>query len=86
MPEEDIQLIFTPPENRREQMQEVGAVDDFKKFVAKASDIGNWFKEYKVETIELWLEGAVSEGTLTKLFVSFEGKGGCKVTLKPKNP
>jgi len=81
---EDVQLIFAVPENRRDEIQEVGFQDKIKEFFVKTSDINKWFKDYEVKQIELWLEGGVTEGNLTKLFVSFEGKGGCKVTLKPK--
>ena len=40
-------------------------------------------KEYKVDQIELWIEGKAEEGEVTKLFISFEGSGGVKVLLKP---
>jgi hypothetical protein len=44
------------------------------------------FSGYEIDAIELWIEGAVTSEGITKLFVSFEGKGGCKVTLKPSSP
>lgn len=53
------------------------------KFVAKVRELEKWFKGYKVDTIELNIEGAVKDSNITKLFVTFEGKGGCKITLKP---
>ena len=39
---------------------------------------------YRVDQIELWIEAKAESGNITKLFVSLEGSGGCKVTLKPK--
>lgn len=45
-----------------------------------------WFKAYKVDSIELSIEGLVKTGALTNLIVSAEGKGGMKVVLKPKTP
>ena len=44
----------------------------------------NWFKDYKVNSIELWVEGCVESGEAISLLVSAEGKGGVKVTLTPK--
>lgn len=53
-------------------------------FVTKVGDLKKWFKDYKVESIELNIEGAIKDRNITKLFVSFEGKGGCKIILKPE--
>ena len=39
---------------------------------------------YRVDQIELWIEAKAESGNVTKLFVSLEGSGGCKVILKPK--
>jgi hypothetical protein len=55
-----------------------------KEFSAKIDEIKNWFKDYKVSRIELWIQGAVKEGHVLKLLVSFEGSGGVKVTLDPR--
>ena len=40
---------------------------------------------YKVERIELWIEGKAESGGITKLFVSMEGAGGIRLTLMPKS-
>jgi hypothetical protein len=63
-------------------LQKVVLREDLMAFVTKVSDLKKWFKGYKIETIELNIEGAIKDGNITKLFVSFEGKGGCKITLK----
>jgi hypothetical protein len=52
-------------------------------FVAKVGDLKKWFKGYKVESVEPNIEGVIKEGNITRIFVSFEGKGGCKIILKP---
>lgn len=44
----------------------------------------NKFKGYDVEQIEVWIEGKIQSGSVTKLFVSAEGAGGIKLVLKPK--
>jgi hypothetical protein len=41
-------------------------------------------KGYRVDQIELRVEGTAESGKLTSLVVSLEGKGGCKITLKPQ--
>jgi hypothetical protein len=55
-----------------------------KEFSAKVDEIKNWFKDYKISSIELWIQGAVKDGDVLKLLVSFEGSGGVKVTLEPR--
>jgi hypothetical protein len=39
---------------------------------------------YKVQQMELWIEGRAEDGETTKLFLSPDGRGGCKVTLEPE--
>ncbi|HSF50161.1 MAG TPA: hypothetical protein VLA74_05300 [Nitrososphaeraceae archaeon] len=82
--QEEVSLSFLPSPRVEERLQKVGLQEDLMEFVTKVSDLKKWFKGYKVETIELNIEGAVKDGNITKLFVSFEGKGGCKITLKPE--
>jgi len=41
-------------------------------------------KRYRVDQIEVWIEGRTESGDTTKFFISLEGRGGCKVILKPK--
>jgi len=48
--------------------------------------ISDWFKQYQVESIELWISGMMETGGVTKLVVSAKEEGGLKVVLKPKNP
>jgi hypothetical protein len=81
---EEVSLSFLPSPRVEQGLQKVGVREDLMEFVTKVSDLKKWFKGYKVETIELTIEGAVKDGNITKLFVSFEGKGGCKITLKPE--
>jgi hypothetical protein len=53
-------------------------------FSASVDDITSWFKQYQVETIELWISGGIQTEGIIKLAVSAKGEGGLKVTLKPK--
>ena len=82
--QEEVSLSFLPSPRVEEGLQKVGLREDLMEFVAKVGDLKKWFKGYKVESIELNIEGAIKDGNITKLFVSFEGKGGCKIILKPE--
>jgi hypothetical protein len=53
-------------------------------FSASIDDITSWFKQYQVETIELWISGGIQTEGIIKLAVSAKGEGGLKVTLRPK--
>ena len=53
-------------------------------FAANIDDIVSWFNQYQVESIELWVSGAVETEGIIKLAVSAKGEGGLKLTLKPK--
>ena len=82
--EYEVSLSFLPSPRIEEGMQKVGLRDDLMEFVTKIGDLKKWFKGFKVESIELNVEGAVKDGNIIKLFVSFEGKSGCKIILKPE--
>ena len=41
-------------------------------------------QDYKVDQIELWVEGRAESGGVSRLFVSTEGQKGYKVILKPR--
>ncbi|MDH3610597.1 MAG: hypothetical protein OEM79_02415 [Nitrosopumilus sp.] len=56
-----------------------------KGFAGSIDNISKWFDKYQVDSIELWIKGAVETGGIVKLFVSASGEGGMKVTLTPKN-
>lgn len=74
----DVKLVF-PPRGGLEKTK-----FGVKEFSAKIDEIKNWFKDYKISRIELWIQGAVKEGDVLKLLVSFEGSGGVKVILEPR--
>lgn len=41
-------------------------------------------KRYRVDQIELWIDGREESGGVTRLYISLEESGGYKVILKPK--
>jgi len=77
---DELVLVFRPPENPAAQM---AADTPFKGHRISVDDLLDWFRDFKVESIELWIEGAWKTGNRTELFLSIEGKTGAKVTLRP---
>ena len=74
----DVELVFASRSGLEKTKFEM------KEFSAKVDEIKNWFRNYEIEGIELWIQGAIKDGQLLKLLISFEGSGGVKVTLKPR--
>ena len=90
---DDIKLMLPEVETKKQQAYSPSEIMVFKKIDGKQSyseiELSKFVKPfeqegYKVDQIELWLEGIAETGGITKLFVSFEGKGGCKIILKPR--
>src|SRR2546428_5971258 len=78
--EDELVLVFRPPESPAAQM---AADTPFKGHRISVDELLDWFKDFKVDSIELWIEGAWKSGNRTELFLSLEGKTGAKVTLRP---
>ena len=78
--DDELVLVFRPPENPAAQI----AVDTpFKGHRVRLDELVDLFKALKVEKVELWIEGAKTNGKNTELFLSTEGKTGAKITLRP---
>ena len=82
-----IELAFPKyeEENDGEFISKGGTGEGLVKHLSTNIDqITDWFKQYQVESIELWISGMMETGGITKLVVSAKGEGGLKVVLKPK--
>ncbi len=82
--EVSIEIIF--PAKQVEGFHEAGIFDGIMKKM-KLNELKDYFKDfkgYRIDSIELYVEGVAKDGDLTRLLISFEGKGGCKIILKPK--
>jgi hypothetical protein len=81
-----IELAF--PKYEQEDSQYIskgGTGEGLVKHLSTSMDsISDWFKQYQVESIELWISGMMETGGITKLVVSAKGEGGMRVMLKPK--
>jgi hypothetical protein len=81
---EEVQLVFRQSPTRQEFVTR-GGRGTTEKFATTLQGLAKLFKGFNVDSIELWLEGGAKTGKITELFVSAEGKGGCKITLKPES-
>ena len=75
-------LLFGNPEPER--VRAFGLPATVKTAPVVIDELLKWFQSYKVDSIELSIEGSFKTGGITNLIVSAEGKGGMKVVLKPK--
>lgn len=62
-----------------------GSDDVWERFPTTTDKITDWFKQYQVDSIELWISGVLETGTITRLIVNSKGEGGMKVVLKPRS-
>jgi hypothetical protein len=88
MNENKIELAFTKYEIEEddEYISKGGTGEGLVKHLSTSMDsIANWFKQYQVESIELWISGMIETGGALKLVVNTKGEGGMKVMLKPKS-
>lgn len=81
-----IELAFPKYEQEDDQyISKGGTGEGLVKHLSTSMDaITDWFKQYQVESIELWISGMMETGGVTKLVISAKGEGGLKVILKPK--
>jgi hypothetical protein len=86
MNQEIIELAFPKIETKEnDKYVSKGTGEGMVKHLSTSMDaIAGWFKQYQVESIELWISGLIESGGVTKLVVSAKGEGGMKVLLKPK--
>jgi hypothetical protein len=85
--EKEIELAFPKYEQEEDDqyISKGGSGEGLVKHLStNMKTIGDWFKEYQVESIELWISGLIESGGITKLVVSAKGEGGMRVILKPK--
>ena len=82
----NIEIAFPNYEERQDEFISKGRGEGLVKYLSTSvDDIADWFKQYQVESIELWISGLVETGGITKLVVSAKGEGGLRVVLKPKS-
>ena len=81
-----IELAFPKYEEEDDDLVSKGEPGEgmIKRLSTSMDAISDWFKQYQVESIELWISGLLESGGITKLIISAKGEGGMKVVLKPK--
>ncbi|MFQ5871412.1 MAG: hypothetical protein ACE5IJ_08245 [Thermoplasmata archaeon] len=90
---EDVVLVFERPTFEDIQAADIDQVPTVqlrkagevpKRFKTSIDRIAQWFDEFQIDSIEIWIQAAVESGKALNLFVSAKGEGGIKVILKPK--
>jgi hypothetical protein len=83
----EVELVFPQSdlEDDDKLIKKGPAGEMLRKFSASIDDITTWFKQYQVDTIEVWISGIIETEGIIKLAVSAKGEGGLKLTLRPKN-
>jgi hypothetical protein len=82
--QQKVELAFPKYEEDSEFISK-GRGEDVVKHLSTSMDaIADWFKQYQVESIELWISGLIETSGIIKLVVSAKGEGGMRVMLKPK--
>ena len=79
-----IELVFPKIADDIQQQMFLPQKDTMKEFVATIDDIKDWFKSYDIDSIDLWISGAIQTQGILKLILSASGQGGVMITLKPK--
>lgn len=79
-----IELVFPSIDKKTRQQAFLSQKDTMKSFVTTVEDIKGWFESYDIDSIELWISGAVQTDGILKLILSASGEGGVMITLKPK--
>lgn len=85
--ENKVELAFPKFESEKddEYISKGGTGEGLVKHLSTSMDsIANWFKQYQVESIELWISGMMQTEGIIKLVISAKGEGGMRVILKPK--
>jgi hypothetical protein len=83
----NIELVFPEPsleiESKFERKTPEGKC--LEQCVVSMDDITSLFNDYKVESVELWINGAIKSDGIIKFGISSKGEGGLKLTLQPKS-
>ena len=80
-----IELVFPRQGSKYDiYLPKVKPSDFFCLFTTDIDSIGEWFKQYKVDSIEVWINGIIKTEETTRLFVGTkEEDRGLRVVLRP---
>jgi hypothetical protein len=82
---EKIELAFPKIAEESKYIPKGRGQDILQHFYTSINEVTDWFKQYQVDTIELWISGVIETGGVTRLVISAKGEGGLRVVLKPKS-
>ncbi len=67
-------LVFQKTEPQ--MLETAGLPKPIQMAAIELNELVKWFKSFKIDSIELSVEGTAKTGTIPSLFISAEGKGG----------
>ena len=80
-----VELVFPRQGTRYDTyLPKVKPSNFFGLFTTNIGSIGEWFKQFKVDSIEVWINGIIETEETTRLFVGTkEEDRGLRVVLRP---
>ena len=80
-----VELIFPRPKREMDvYLPKVKGEDFFQIFSTDVDKIGEWFKQYEIDSMELKIDNIIETLETTRLLVGSKAENGLKVVLKPK--
>ena len=80
-----VELIFPRPKREMDvYIPKVKGEDFFQIFSTDVDKIGEWFKQYEIDSMELKIDNIIETPETTRLLVGSKAENGLKVVLKPK--
>jgi hypothetical protein len=80
-----VELIFSRPKREMDvYIPKVKGEDFFQIFSTDVDKIGEWFKQYEIDSMELKIDNIIEAPEATRLLVGSKAENGLKVVLKPK--
>ena len=80
-----IELVFPRPISDMDiYLPKVKGEEFFQIFSTDVDEVGEWFKQYDMDSMESKIESVIDTTETTRLLVVFKGENGLKVVLKQK--
>jgi hypothetical protein len=80
-----IELVFPRPKSDMDMyLPKVKGEEFFQIFSTDVDKVGEWFKQYDIDSMESMIDSVIDTTETTRLLVGFKGGNGLKVVLKQK--
>jgi hypothetical protein len=80
-----IELVFPRPKSNMDMyLPKVKGEEFFQIFSTDVDEVGEWFKPYDIDSMELKIGSVIDTAETTRLLFGFKEENGLKVVLKQK--